>query len=269
MPSSYNTDPDSFSKRFATDDQLFQQPLFNAMGQNYVPNARQPPHPSQQKQHDPYEQNDAPYENPNSRPAPPQRSAFAPPYKTPNNNNAFPRQQQQSPPPVPNRQLHHAATDPSHDYHDIFAPVVPSQAYPPSSQQPRMMPPTLPLVQQRSAPSQPQGMVPTSLPPVHQRAPSTQQRPMMPPSPSLQSHYSRPPPTQQQYDDHIPTATYPPSNREMFFTDHDDEQLDQISYRQQGSLPMNTQRSNDPQEQDSRRQGTVLIVHELQENSNL
>ncbi|CAF4969020.1 unnamed protein product, partial [Rotaria socialis] len=54
---------------------------------------------------------------------------------------------------------------------------------------------------------------------------------------------------------------YNPNNQELFFTDHNDDQLDQISFRQQEQqqqqgLSTSNQRHVDQQhEQDSKRQG--------------
>lgn len=81
--------------------------------------------------------------------------------------------------------------------------------------------------------------------------PSLQQRPPQPQGAGQQQYY----------EGSKQAATYPPSNREMFFTDHDEDQLDQLSYRQQqpGPSGTNTQRSGgEHHEQDSRRQGRVV-----------
>lgn len=53
MPSSYDTGPTSFLSNFGAEDQLFQQPLLNAIGQNYVPNPRAPVPPPPRQQHPP------------------------------------------------------------------------------------------------------------------------------------------------------------------------------------------------------------------------
>ncbi|CAF3439196.1 unnamed protein product [Rotaria sp. Silwood1] len=212
MTSSYDNGPGSFLNNFGPDDQLFQQPLFNAIGQNYVPNARPPP-PPQPQQQPPHEQRDSTFDNSYARLSPPHRSGYVPPQQSTNNN-----QYQQKPPPLSNRQTAYTNNnnnnnnDPFNDYQEMYAP---SQY-------------------QRPPPTQKQQ---------YQRAPL-------------------PPQQQQNYDEQIPRSTYPSNNQEMFFTDHNDDQLDQLSYRQQQAPSMTNQRNVDQQqEQDSKRQA---IWNELQ-----
>jgi len=216
MPSSYDTGPTSFLSHFGPEDQLFQQPLLNAIGQNYVPNPRPPPPPQQQQQQQQQQQNeqrDTTFDNSYARISPQHRTGYMPPQQPATNNNQY--QQQQQPPS--NRQIaYNNDSDPFSEYHDMYAP----------SQYQRPPP----------APSQ-------------QRQPPSQQQRIMPP----------PPPQQQQYyEEQIPRSTHPSNNQEMFFTDHNDDQLDQLSYQQPPS--MTNQRNVDQQnDQDSRRQGKEKV----------
>jgi hypothetical protein len=245
MPSSYNTEPVSFLNNFGPDDQLFQQPLLNAIGQNYVPNARPPPSSSQQqpKQHQPQQQNEErepSFDNSRSRLSPSYRLAHGSPPQPPINNNQYQQQQQPPlslpPPPLPaNRQIPYTDDkDPFSEYHEMFAPSqyqrlppVPSQQRPPPSQQRTV--PLPPLVPQQ---------------PRNQRSLPTSQ--------------------QQQHRQHFDEQAQL-NNQEMFFTDHNDDQLEQFSYsqmplqqqQQPPPPPMSNPRHFDQQnDQDSRRQGT-------------
>ncbi|CAF4371318.1 unnamed protein product [Rotaria sp. Silwood2] len=218
LPSSYDNGPGSFLSHFGPDDQLFQQPLFNAIGQNYVPNPRPPPppQPQQQQQQQPYEQRDSTFDNSYARLSPPHRTAHVPSQQPPNNNNNQYQQQPPPPPPPSNRQTAYTNNnnnnnDPFSDYQDMYAP---SQ---------------------------------------YQRPPPTQkqqyQRPPLPPQQQQQQQ-------QQNYDEQILRSSYPSNNQEMFFTDHNDDQLDQLSYRQQQQAPSLTNQRNvdQQQEQDTKRQ---------------
>ncbi|CAF0731987.1 unnamed protein product [Rotaria sordida] len=216
MPSSYGNGPETFLSHFGPDEQLFQQPLFNAIGQNYVQNPRAPPPPQpQQQQQQPYEQRDPTFDNSYARLSPPHRKAHVPSQQLPNTN----QYQQQQPPLPSNRQT--AYTNNNNNNNDPFSEY--QEMY----------------------------------------APSQYQRP--PPPPTQKQQYQRPPQQQQQqqnYDEQIPRSTYPSNNQEMFFTDHNDDQLDQLSYRQQQGPSMTNQHNIDQQqEQDSKRQA---IWNELQ-----
>lgn len=211
MPSSYDsTGPGSFLNNFTSDDQLFQQPLFNAIGQNYVPNARPPPYAQSQPQSN--GQRDTTFDNSYARLSPPHRQAYLPPQQSINNNTNNPYQQQ--PPPsvrtanYPNN--NDPNNDPFADYHEMYS----------SSQ--------------------------------YQR----------PPPPAQKQQYLRPPPQQTNFDEPLPRTNYSSNNQEMFFTDHNDDQLDQISFRQHEQQPtqsMANQRHVDQQnEQDSKRQGKII-----------
>ncbi|CAM2698713.1 unnamed protein product [Rotaria socialis] len=219
LPSSYNNNgPGSFLSNFGPDDQLFQQPLFNAIGQNYVPNARPPPPPQSQQQ--PYGQRDITFDNSYARLSPPHRPVYAPPQQPPNNNNNNPYQQQQPPPPPSFRPTNYTTTnngndnDPYGDYQDEYA----------TSQY------------QRAPPAQKQQ---------YQRLPQQQQQQQQ---------------QQQNFDEQIPRTNYNPNNQELFFTDHNDDQLDQISFRQQeqqqqqGLSTSNQHHVDQQHEQDSKRQ---------------
>ena len=70
MPSSYTNEPETFLSHFGPEDQLFQRPLLNTLGQNYVPNPRMPPPPQQR-----YTTFDQTY----TRLTPPQRTTYIPP----------------------------------------------------------------------------------------------------------------------------------------------------------------------------------------------
>jgi hypothetical protein len=79
--------------------------------------------------------------------------------------------------------------------------------------------------------------------------------------PHLSTNQQQPPPnmdlfnkhqrdtSQQQYEEQIPRHMYPPNNQQTFFTDPNDDQLEQ-------NPPMSTQRSIDQQDEHSHRQGT-------------
>lgn len=222
MPSSYGTGPSSFLNNFGPDDQLFQQPLFNAMGQNYVPNTRvPPPPPPQQQQQQQYERRDGTFDNPYGRTSPPSRPAYA-------------QSQQQPPPPPPpanRQQRYNDNNDPFSEYHEMFAPSrYQRQPTPPSQQQRQTPPPS----DRRPPP------------------PPTQQQRTLPQPPSFQQQHPRSyPPSQQPpsryYDD--PSQ----QSQEMFFTDHHDDQVDQFSHHQLSTRPDSHQHNE--HEQDSRRQG--------------
>ncbi len=237
MPSSYNTEPAAFLNNFGPDDQLFQQPMLNAIGQNYVPKTRPPPPPpqqQQQKQQPQYEQREMTFDNSHTRMSPSQHSVHVPLQQPPINDNPY--QQQDNSPPTPplNRQIPYVDNkDPFSEYHQMFAPSqyqrpspAPSQQRPPFSQQQRTVPlPPLPPQQQKYQ---------RSLPPSHQQS----------------QHFEE----QRQ-----------PDNQEMFFTDHNDDQLDQFSYQQlpsqQPPPPMSNSRNVDQQnDQDSRRQGKEKAI---------
>ena len=82
VPSSYTATPGSFLDHFGYDDQLFQRPLLNTLGQNYVPNPRPPPSQQQQQRDILFDQSQRPI-------YPPSR------------NYAFEQQPVQPPPPNP------------------------------------------------------------------------------------------------------------------------------------------------------------------------
>jgi hypothetical protein len=83
MPSSYTTGPGTFLSHFGPEDQLFQRPLLNTLGQNYVPN----PRPLQQ-------QRDSLFDQPQTRISPTQRTIYPPPRN-------YLLEQQPAPPPPP------------------------------------------------------------------------------------------------------------------------------------------------------------------------
>ncbi|CAF0871337.1 unnamed protein product [Adineta steineri] len=100
MPSTYETGTGVFANQYGTNDQVFQQPLLNALGQNYVPNARpsasqhhqqqqqqQQQPPPQQQQQQPFEQRDKSYDDIYARMSPPQRTTYVPPQQSAHNNN--------------------------------------------------------------------------------------------------------------------------------------------------------------------------------------
>jgi hypothetical protein len=66
-PSSYTSGPAPFLSHFGPEDQLFQRPLLNTLGQNYVPNPRPP------------QQRDTTFEQIHNRLSPPQRTTYVPP----------------------------------------------------------------------------------------------------------------------------------------------------------------------------------------------
>lgn len=219
MPSSYDTGPSTFLNNFGADEQLFQQPLFNALGQNYVPNPRtlQPPQPQQQPNQQQYEKRDATFDNNYRRASPPLRPSYAPP-------------QQQPPPPPSNRQIRYDDNnDPFSEYHEMFAPSrYQRPPTPPSQQQQRRTPPS----ERRPPPSQ-------------------QQRP--PPQQQQQYPRSYQPPQQQQQQPRYYDEPPHQQSQEMFFTDNNDDQLDQFSHHQLSTRPPSNEH-----DQDSRRQGKGL-----------
>lgn len=79
-PTSYSGAPASFLSHFGPEDQLFQRPLLNNLGQNYVPNPRPlpPPPPAPQQQ-----QRDHSFEQVQTRISPPQRTNYPPPFVPP------------------------------------------------------------------------------------------------------------------------------------------------------------------------------------------
>lgn len=221
MPSAYDTGPPTFLSNFGNDDQLFQQPLFNDMGQNYVPNSRpaQLPLPQQQTTQQQYEKRDATFDNNYRRASPPLRPAYAPPQQ----------QKQQPPPPPSNRQVNYNDNnDPFSEYHEMFAPSrYQRPSTPPSQQQQRRTPPS----ERRPPPPQ-------------------QQRP--PPQPQYPRSYQPPQQQQQQQSRYHDESLHQQSN-EMFFTDHNDDQMDQFSHHQLSTRPASNQHNE--HDQDSRRQG--------------
>jgi hypothetical protein len=70
MPSSYSTDPQPFLSHFGPEDQLFQRPLLNTLGQNYVPNPRMAPP----------QQRIPTFDQIHTRFTPPQRTTYVPPH---------------------------------------------------------------------------------------------------------------------------------------------------------------------------------------------
>ncbi len=112
MPSSYGASaPGSFLSHFGPDDQLFQRPMLNNLGQNYVPNPRPPPPlplpppPPQQQQRDVlFDQA--------------QRTTYAPP-----RNYYLEQQQQMAPPQPPNPFIEYQRAPPqlnSADHQELF-----------------------------------------------------------------------------------------------------------------------------------------------------
>ena len=91
MPSSYGASaPGSFLSHFGPDDQLFQRPMLNNLGQNYVPNPRPPPPPLPLPPPPPQQQQrDVLFDQA-------QRTTYAPP-----RNYYLEQQQQQMAPPQP------------------------------------------------------------------------------------------------------------------------------------------------------------------------
>ncbi|CAF2559743.1 unnamed protein product [Rotaria sp. Silwood2] len=129
--------------------------------------------------------------------------------------------------------------------------------------------PSLPL----PPPPPPPQQYDTTFDQTHTHMPSTQRtsyvRPNLPPNPintqpsSLHSvpsnqqntnvfnEYQRIPP-QQHYEEQIPRQINPPNNQEIFFTDNKDDQYEQQQQQQQSFTV--SHRSNDQQDQDSKRQ---------------
>jgi hypothetical protein len=97
VPSSYTTGPGSFLSHFGPEDQLFQRPLLNTLGQNYVSNPRPP------------QQRDTLYDQTHNRISPPQRTNYIPPNLSRNqineqiipSSNPFIEYQRAQPPPPP------------------------------------------------------------------------------------------------------------------------------------------------------------------------
>jgi hypothetical protein len=97
VPSSYTTGPGSFLSHFGPEDQLFQRPLLNTLGQNYVSNPRPP------------QQRDTLYDQTHNRISPPQRTTYIPPNLSRNqineqiipSSNPFIEYQRAQPPPPP------------------------------------------------------------------------------------------------------------------------------------------------------------------------
>ncbi|CAM2711010.1 unnamed protein product [Rotaria socialis] len=101
VPSSYSSEPNSFLNYFGPEDQLFQRPTFNSLGQNYIPNTRQqqpPPPPPQFNQRVPS------LDQTHIHLSPTQRTSYARPQLTPNAINSQQQQQQTSVYSVPSNQ---------------------------------------------------------------------------------------------------------------------------------------------------------------------
>jgi hypothetical protein len=80
IPSSYTTGSGSFLSHFGPEDQLFQRPLLNTLGQNYVPNLR----PPQQQRDILFDQSQRPSYAPPRTYSLEQQSALLPPPPPPN-----------------------------------------------------------------------------------------------------------------------------------------------------------------------------------------
>ena len=211
LPSSYDTGPGSFLSHFGPEDQLFQQPLFNTIGQNYVPNTRQlPASQQQQQQQQQQRQHDQAHTNldySNTQISPPYRTAHFPLQPSQTNNNQYQSQQ-----PLPSHQqtIHNSDNNnPFIEYPDVY-----------DSSQYQQPPPTERQQYQRSL------------------LPSQQQQ-------------------QQNYDEQIQRSMYSSNNQELFFTDHNDDQLDLFSSHRAQPLPPTINQRNPDQQQDSdsKRQG--------------
>ena len=74
IPPSYSSGPGPFLSHFGPEDQLFQRPLLNTLGQNYVPNLR--PSPSQQQ--------NTTFDQAHTYMSPPQRISYTRPQLPPN-----------------------------------------------------------------------------------------------------------------------------------------------------------------------------------------
>lgn len=96
MPTSYNADqPSSFLSYFGPEDQLFQRPALNSLGQHYIPSTKSSLPPSQQQQrHEPS------FDQKTTHVPSPQRTSYAPPQLPPNYINSQPP----PPPPPPSYQ---------------------------------------------------------------------------------------------------------------------------------------------------------------------
>ncbi|CAF1247358.1 unnamed protein product [Adineta ricciae] len=230
MPTSYDNGTGVFSNQYGANDQMFQQPLLNALGQNYVPNARQQPSSQHQQQLQPQtEQRDKSYDDIYSRMSPPQRSGYGPSQQQPANNNTSNHQYQSQPQQQQRRQQqqqqHPQQREPSDkSYDDIYsrmsppnrAPYMPAQ----HQQQPQHQPNNMNPYQHQLPPPVPnrqatynnnnipdnendpfnefQDMFGTTqyqhtsqLPP--QQYPPTTQQPRMMPPPAASQHQSMPP----------------------------------------------------------------------------
>ncbi|UJR37923.1 hypothetical protein I4U23_030609 [Adineta vaga] len=289
MPSTYDSGTGVFSNQYGSNGQIFQQPLLNALGQNYVPNARQPPasQQPQQPQHQ-IEQRDKSYDDIYSRMSPPQRTGYAPPQQQP------PQQQQQQRP--------REQSDKSYD--DVYSRMSPPQRAPymPSQQQQQQQQQQPQPQQQQNnninqyqqhqlAPSVPnrqatynnnnytdnnndpfsefqdmfgasQYQHPSQAPP-QQYPPNDEYRSFSPPIQQQQQQHHQ----QQYYDEEFLNTNYPSNNQDMFFTDVNDDPFDQVSYQQQQSQApsMSNQQHVDQQEdQDSKRQA---VWNELQKTN--
>ena len=135
MPSSYSTAPGSFLSHFGAEDQLFQRPLLNNLGHNYVPNPRtvQPPPlppPPPPQQH--YQQRDHSFDQSQNRISPPQRTNYPPPSSNPfiEYERSPPQQHHQQ-----QQQQRHEEKHPTHSQDLFFTDHSDDQVEPPSSQQ--------------------------------------------------------------------------------------------------------------------------------------
>ncbi|CAF0864304.1 unnamed protein product [Rotaria sp. Silwood1] len=86
MPSSYTTNPGAFLNYFGPEDQLFQRPLLNSLGQNYVPN----PRPSLPPPQPPPQQYDTTFDQTHTHMSPTQRTSYVRPNLPPNPINTQP-----------------------------------------------------------------------------------------------------------------------------------------------------------------------------------
>jgi hypothetical protein len=248
MPSTYDQGPGSFLSHFGPDDQLFRRPLLNEIGQNYLTNLRPPlppaPPQSQDQYQSQYGRQDMTYTNSYSKVASPQYSAYTTPQNPINGNNSYPSQQFV----LSNQQTSYETPDPNAMF---SSPVLSPARLPPTQQR------TMATVQPRtSALQQHETMLTTtniSTQQTHQRLPSV--------------------PPQQHHETPKSVVTNPSNHREMFFTDHDDDKIDQLSFRQpQQQQPLvvpttNTEQNDDQPEQDSRRQGIARVSFHCRHSS--
>ncbi|CAF4001090.1 unnamed protein product [Rotaria sordida] len=86
MTSSYTTDSGAFLNYFGPEDQLFQRPLLNTLGQNYVPNSRPPLPPPPP----PPQQYNTTFDQPYTHISPTQRTSYVRPNLPPNPINTQP-----------------------------------------------------------------------------------------------------------------------------------------------------------------------------------